>query len=53
MLADVTDIAEGEDVGAELLLQLQIELLDKSGAEVGSFSHKPETGDRGQIRELR
>jgi hypothetical protein len=30
MLADVADIADGEDVGAELLLNLKIELLNES-----------------------
>jgi len=30
MLSDVPNIADGEDVGAELLLNLQIELLNES-----------------------
>ena len=37
MLTDEADIADGEDVGADLLLDLQIELLDESGFEVRGF----------------
>ena len=29
MLADVSDIADGDDIGADLLLHLQVELLDE------------------------
>ena len=40
MLADVADIADGEDVGAELLLNLKIELLNESRPELGCFGYE-------------
>ena len=40
MLANVADIADGEDVGAELLLNLKIELLNESRSELGCFGYE-------------
>src|SRR5579859_2037126 len=48
MLADVADVADGEDVGAELLLDLQIELLNERRAELGSLSYEAQAGDPAQ-----
>ena len=41
MLANVTDIADSEDVGPELLLNLQIELLRVAALEI--LGHGEET----------
>ena len=43
MGALVTDIPDLKDVGAELLLDLEVVLLDDSGAEVGVFRDKGKT----------
>ena len=50
MLADIAYIADDEDVGAELLLKLQIELLDESVLEVSRFSGKRQPGNSVQSR---
>src|ERR1700733_2428193 len=52
MLTDVGDIADDEDVGSDLLLNLHIELLNESALEVGRFGYERQTIDGGQISEL-
>src|ERR1700691_6375367 len=52
MLTDVADIADDEDIGAELLLHLQVELLSETRLEIGSFGYKRQTGDGGKVRDL-
>src|SRR5277367_1951707 len=52
MLTDVAHIADGEDVGSKLLLNLQVELLDECVLEVGRFGYERETVDKGEISEL-
>src|ERR1700761_4307229 len=49
MLADVAHIADREDVRAELLLNLQIELLDHRRLKLRSFGYECEASNAGQV----
>src|SRR5258705_222290 len=52
MLANIADIADGEDVGSELLLDLQTVLLDHGVLELRRFRDEGETGDGRQVSDL-
>jgi hypothetical protein len=52
MLADIADIADRRDIGAELLFNLQIELLNKSRLELGGLGYERQSRNIGQVRDI-
>ena len=52
MVPDVTDIADGEYVGTELLLDLQVVLVDDGGLEVGTLGVERERAEVLQVRDI-
>ena len=52
MVPDVADVADGQYVGAELLLDLQVVLVDDGGLEVGTLRVERERVEVLQVRDI-